>query len=79
MVKFYRRADKIMRLKTTREAIHTGKSTPVEKSNDNGKKWKNEDRQPFLEKANKKSKAPDLRVSRCPLSKFTNYTDFISS
>ena len=68
LAKFYRRADKIMCLETAREAIQTGKSTPTEKSDDNGKKWKNGkkrkngDRHPSPEKANKKSKAPDLRV-----------------
>ena len=40
LVEFYRRVDKIMCLKTTREAIHVGKSAPVEKNNDNGKKLK---------------------------------------
>ena len=34
---FYRFANKIMHLETAREAIQTGKSTPSEKSNDNGK------------------------------------------
>ena len=34
----YRRADKIMRLKTARGAIQPGKSTLSEKGNDNGKK-----------------------------------------
>ena len=62
LAEFYRHANKIMHLETAREAIQAGKSTPAEKSNDNGKKRKNEDRQPSLEKANKKSKAPDFRV-----------------
>ena len=77
--RFHRRADKIMRLETVRETIQAGKSATVEKSNDNGKKWKNGDRHPSLEKANKKSKAPDLRVPRPPPSKFTNYIDLVSS
>ena len=63
LAEFYRRADKIMRLETTREAIQVGKSTLTEKSNDNGKKWKNGDRHPSPEKSNKKSKAPDMRAS----------------
>ena len=60
--KFYRRADKIMLLKTAREAIQMGKSIPAEKNNDNGKNWKNIDHRPSLEKTNKKPKAPDQRV-----------------
>ena len=63
LAEFYRRVDKIMHLKTAREAIQAGKSAIVEKSDDNGKKRKNGDHHPSLEKANKKSKAPDLRVS----------------
>ena len=62
LAEFYRRADKIIRLKTAREAIQAGKSAPVEKSNDSGKKRKNGDRHPYPDKANKKSKALDLRV-----------------
>ena len=68
-----------MRLETVREAIQAGKSVLAENSGDNGKKQKNGDRHPSLEKANKKSKALDLRVPRPPLSKFTNYTDLVSS
>ena len=60
---FYRRADKIMRLETAHEAIQAGNSTPSEKSNDNGKKRKNGDRHPSLEKTNKRAKAP-IRESR---------------
>ena len=63
LVEFYRRADKIMRLETTRKAIQVGKSNAAEKGSDNGKKRKNGDRHQSLEKANQKSKAPDLRVS----------------
>ena len=79
LAEFYMRADKIMHLETAREAIQAGKSTSTEKSNDNGKRRKNGDRHPSPDKANKKSKAPDLRVPRPPLSKFTNYTDLVSS
>ena len=79
LAEFYMRADKIMHLETAREAIQAGKSTSTEKSNDNGKRRKNGDRHPSPEKANKKSKAPDLRVPRPPFSKFTNYTDLVSS
>ena len=79
LAKFYRRANKIMRLETAREAIQAGKSAPAKKSNDNGKKWKNGDCHPSPDKANKKSKAPDLRVQRPPPNKFTNYTDLVSS
>ena len=79
LAKFYRRVDKIMRLDTAKEAIQVGKSTPIEKNSDNGKKQKNGDHQPSLEKANKKSKALDLRVPRPLPSKFTNYTDLVSS
>ena len=68
-----------MRLETAREAIEAAKSAPTKKSNDNGKKQKNRDCHPFLDKANKKSKALDLRVPRPPPSKFTNYTDLVSS
>ena len=56
---FYRRADKIMLLETTREAIQAGKSTPPEKNNDNGKNQKNGDRRPSSEKKNKKAKTLD--------------------
>ena len=79
LAEFYRRADKIMRPEIVREAVQAGKSTPAEKSGDNGKKQKNGDRHLSLEKANKKLKAPDLRVPRPPPSKFTNYTDLVSS
>ena len=79
MVEFYKRADKIMRLEIAREAIQAEKLIPAEKSNDNGKKRKNGDCHPSPEKSNKKSKAPDLRVSRPPPSKFTNYIDLVSS
>ena len=68
-----------MRLETAREAIQARKLAAAEKSNDNGKKRKNGDRHPSLEKASKKSKAPDLRVPRPPPSKFTNYTNLVSS
>ena len=56
---FYRRAEKIMCLDSSREAIQAGKSTPTEKNNDNGKKWKNRDNPPSPKKTNKKPKAPD--------------------
>ena len=62
LAEFYRRAYKIMRLETAREAIQAEKSAAAKKSNDNGKKRKNGDRHPSSEKANKKSKALDLRV-----------------
>ena len=62
LAEFYRRADKSMHLETIRKAIQAGKSGATEKINDNGKKRKNGDLHPSLEKANKKSKAPDLRV-----------------
>ena len=68
-----------MGLETTRKAIQAGKSTAAKKGNDNGKKRKNGDRHPSPKKANKKSKAPDLRVSRATPSKFTNYTYLVSS
>ena len=68
-----------MRIEIAREAIQARKSNPMEKSNNNGKKRKNGDRHPSPEKSNKKSKAPDLRVLRPPPSKFTNYTDLVSS
>ena len=68
-----------MSLETVREAIQAGKSALVEKSNDNGKKQKNGDCHPSLDKENKKSKALDLKVSRSPPNKFTNYTDLVSS
>ena len=78
LAEFYRRADKIMRLETAREAIQAGNSVAAERGNDNGKKRKNRDCHPSPDKANKKSKAPDLRVPRPPSSKFTNYTDLVS-
>ena len=62
LAEFYRRADKIMRLETAREAIQAGKSALVENNKDNGKKRKIGDRHPSPNKANKKPKAPDLRV-----------------
>ena len=40
---------------------------------------KNGDRHPFLEKTNKKGKAPDEKVSWPSTDKFTNYTDLVSS
>ena len=58
LTEFYRRANKIMHLKTTREAIQVGKSAPAEKNNDNGKKWKNGDHHLSPNKSNKKPKAP---------------------
>ena len=76
---FYRRADKIMRLETAREAVQAGKPTPSEKNNDNDKTQKNGDCHSSLEKTNKKAKDPDSRVSRPPPRKFTNYTDLVSS
>ena len=75
---FYRHTNKIIRLETAREAIQAGKSTPSEKSNDNGKKQKNGDCCPSLEKMNKKAKAPDQRIPWPPPRKFTNYTDLVS-
>ena len=78
LVKFYRRVDKIMRLETAREAIQAGKSALAKKSSNNGTKRKNGDRPSSLEKANKKSKAPNLRMPQPPPSKFTNYTDLVS-
>ena len=68
-----------MCLETTGEAIQAGKPAPAKKNNDNGKKQKNGDHRPSLEKTNKKPKAPNQRVPRPPPSKFTNYTDMISS
>ena len=68
-----------MCLETVREAIQAGKSAATEKSNDNGKKRRNGDRHPSPEKASKKAKAPDLIVPRPLPSKFTNYTDLVSS
>ena len=43
-----------MRLETTHETIQAEKSTPSEKSNDNGKNWKNGDRRLSLEKMKKR-------------------------
>ena len=63
LAEFYRRADKIMRLETTQEAIQAGKPAPAEKNNDNGKKRKNVDGHPSPDKTNKKPKVPDQRVS----------------
>ena len=79
LAKFYRRTNKIMHLETSREAIQMRKPDPVKKNKDNGKKRKNGDRHPSLEKMNKKPKAPDLRVPRPPPNKFMNYTDLVSS
>ena len=67
-----------MHLDTARDAMQAGKSTPLEKNNDNNKKQKNEDRHPSLDKTNKKAKAPDLRVPQPPPNKFTNYTDLVA-
>ena len=78
LAKFYRRADKIMHLDTAQETIQARKPVLAEKNNDNGKKQKNEDRCPSLEKMNKKPNAPDQKVARPPPSEFTNYTDLIS-
>ena len=58
LTKFYRRADKIIRLETARKPIQAGKLAPAEKNNDNGKKRNNGDRRPSLEKKNKIPKAP---------------------
>ena len=68
-----------MRLETACEAIQAGKSAFAEESTDNGKKRKNRDRHPSLEKMNKKANALDQRVSRPPPSKFTNYTNLVFS
>ena len=40
---------------TDREAVQAGKSTPLEKNNDNSEKQKNRDRRLSLEKTNKKA------------------------
>ena len=79
LVEFYRRANKIMCLETAWEAIKARKPASIEKNNDNGKKQKNGDRHPSLEKMNKKPKALDQRAPRPPSCKFTNYTDLFSS
>ena len=79
LAEFYRRANKIKHLETAQEAIQAGKPVPAEKNNDDGKKWKNGDRCPSLEKTNKKPKTPDQKVSRPPPSKFENYTDLVFS
>ena len=50
MAKFYRRADKIMRLEIARKAIQVGKSVSTEKNGNNGKKQKNEDLHPSPER-----------------------------
>ena len=68
-----------MHLETTREAVQAGKSTLSEKNNDNSEKRKSGDYRPSPEKTNKKVKAPDLRVSRPPPGKFTNYMGHVSS
>ena len=68
-----------MCLEIFREAIQAGKPAPAEKNNDNGKKRKNGDCHPSLEKTNKKPKAPNQRVPRPPPSKLTNYTNLVSS
>ena len=65
-MKFYKRANKIMRLETAHEAVQAWKSTLSEKNNDNDKKQKNGDRRPSSEKINKKAKATDQRVLRPP-------------
>ena len=62
LAKFYRCANKIMRLETAREAIQAGKPAPAKKNSDNGKKRKNRDRHPSLEKKNKKPNVPYQRM-----------------
>ena len=68
-----------MHLEIAHEAVQEGKSTPLEKDNDNNKMQKNEDRRPSLDKTNKKAKALDLRASLPPLGKFMNYIDLVAS
>ena len=86
---FYRRADKIMRLKvvhagkptpteTPHETGQVGKSTPAEKSGKN-KKHKSGNHRWSQEANNKKAKSPDQRVPRPPSSKYTNFTDLTGS
>ena len=79
LAEFYRHENKIIHLETAREAIQAGKVAPAEKKNDNGKKQKNGDCHLSLDKMNKKPKALDQRVPRPPPSKFTNYTNLVSS
>ena len=79
LMEFYRRANMMMRLETTHEAVQVGKPTPCKKNNDNDKKRKNGDRHPSLEKTNKKAKTPNMKVLWHYPGKFTNYTDLVSS
>ena len=79
LVEFYRFVKKIVCLETAQEAIQVGKPALAEKRNDDGKKRKNGDHCPSSEKMNKKPKVADQRVLRPPPSKFTNYTDLVSS
>ena len=90
---FYRRADKIMRLETTREAVLAGRSTLAEVSREivptrksqstnkdkDNKKRKNGDRQRSPDAHQKKAKSPDQRVTRPSSSKYNNFTDLMRS
>ena len=68
-----------MRLEIAREAVQARKPGLAKENNDNGKKQKNGDHRSSPEKTNKKPKALDQRVLQLPPSKFTNYTDLVSS
>ena len=90
---FYRRADKIMRLETAREAVQagrltateaqcevalSGKSESAEKNGDN-KKWKSRDRRRSPDTNQKKAKSPDQWVTRPTPSKYNSFTDLTRS
>ena len=78
-----------MRLETAREVVLTGTSTPTEayreiaqtrksqsvEKNGDPKKSKNGDRQQSPDVHQKKAKSPNQRVTRPPLSKYSNFTD----
>ena len=90
---FYRRANKIMRLETAREVVHTGRSTPVEapheatptgkflstEKNGDSKKHKSGDCRQSSNAHQKKTKSHDQRIPRPPLSKYNNFTNLTRS
>ena len=82
-----------MHLEIAREAVHAGRSTPVEvlhetaptrkfvstEKNGDSKKCKSGDHRRSPDAHQKKAKSPDQRVPRPPPSKYNNFTDLTRS
>ena len=82
-----------MRLETTREVVHAGRSAPIEtlrevaqtrkstfvEKNRDSKKHKSGDHRRSPDVHQKKAKSPNQRVPRPYLSKYNNFTDLTRS